>query len=156
MFAAHSPLTCPFHREKNLSWLDPPWLRPHSKKGTRQCLLHTHRWLAFGSSKVCKMGQNSFVMAPCHHLIFSYFFLFSPPGLSYFFLFFLFFSDFLLFFLIFSYFFSEFLSYFFLFFLFFLRISILFFLFFSNFLSYFSYFFLFFSNFLTKKKNKKK
>ena len=75
-FATHS-LDSPFSMNKKPFLARPPWLRPHSKKGTRQCLLHTHRWLAFGSSKVCKMGQNSFVMAPCHHLIFSYFSYFS-------------------------------------------------------------------------------
>ena len=106
MFAAHSPLTCPFHREKNLSWLDPPWLRPHSKKEHANvcCTLTV-------DSPSARQKFAEWVKTPLlwhrvtilfflifdrpTHLIFSYFFLFLISQPILFFLFFLFFLIFL-------------------------------------------------------------
>ena len=137
MFAAHSPLTCPFHREKNLSWLDPPGFDPIQKKEHANvcCTLTVDSPSA--RQKFAKWVKTPLLwhrVTILFFLIFSYFFLFflifdRPTHLI--------FSYFFLFFLIFSYFWSANPSYFFLFFLIFDQpIHLIF--------SYFSYFFLFF------------
>ena len=138
MFAAHSPLTCPFHREKNLSWLDPPGFDPIQKKERANvcCTLTVDSPSA--RQKFAKWVKTPLLwhrVTILFFLIFSYFWSANP---SYFFLFFLIFLIFLIFdrptHLIFSYFWSANPSYFFLFFLIFDQPTHL----------IFSYFFLFF------------
>ena len=124
MFAAHSPLTCPFHREKNLSWLDPPGFDPIQKKEHANvcCTLTVDSPSA--RQKFAKWVKTPLLWHRVTILFFLIFSYFLPQG----YLIFSYFSYFSqIFYLIFSHFFSEFLSYFF--------------LFFSNFLSYFFLFF---------------